>query len=108
VKKRIAELEATKDDEAFEMEFDENGLPINNPRGERQTLTADRIAALQRRYGVDDAGGGGGGLDKFGGDDDDETRSVARSVLSENRDLGAVSEFMIINSLLFGSLVNDF
>lgn len=77
VKKRISELEATKDDEAFELEFDENGLPI---RGEArpQTLTADRIAALQRRYGTEDASG----EEKEG---DDETRSVARSVLSENR-----------------------
>ena len=66
-------MEAIQDDDNFETNFDENGLPI---RGEArpQTLTADRIAALQRRFGVDDC---------------DDT--LAGSVLSENRDLAAVS-----------------
>jgi hypothetical protein len=78
-------LEAIQDDDNFETNFDENGLPI---RGEArpQTLTADRIAALQRRFGVDDC-------DDTLAEESyiDETRSVARSVLSENRDLAAVS-----------------
>jgi hypothetical protein len=47
-------------------------------RGENRpmSLTADKISALQKKYGV---------VPEEAKDDNDETRSVALSVLSENK-----------------------
>jgi hypothetical protein len=74
VKARIAELEQMPDeDEEFEKQ------EVLRGENRAQTLTAERINALQEKYGVQEEK-----------DEDDETRSVAQSLLSENKDLGNI------------------
>eukprot|EP00614_Pseudopedinella_elastica_P015030 CAMPEP_0172583386 /NCGR_PEP_ID=MMETSP1068-20121228/3011_1 /TAXON_ID=35684 /ORGANISM="Pseudopedinella elastica, Strain CCMP716" /LENGTH=376 /DNA_ID=CAMNT_0013377153 /DNA_START=248 /DNA_END=1378 /DNA_ORIENTATION=+ len=80
VKKRIVELEAMKDEEFEEEEEKEAKRGENRPT----TLTAEKIAALQKKFGVSSAPA------QAKDSEDDETRSVAASVLSENKELGNI------------------
>ena len=71
VKARIAELEAAADDDEEFERFEQSTAAKGGK------LTAGKIEALQRKFGVSSS--------EEKKDDDDETKSVAMSVLSENR-----------------------
>lgn len=89
VKARIAELEAAADDDEEFERFEQSTAAKGGK------LTAGKIEALQRKFGVSSS--------EEKKDDDDETKSVAMSVLSENRGLGAIHSRKSVEALAAAS-----